>query len=410
MRTNQVSSGSTITYRRQSTYMDGSTGAWREFWTSNRTDVVWELVRDDIVKTNVAAGFRSPLPYSASGWSYYKASLEVLAEQLIPGTAVLTHHVAGVDPDAWSRYLHPKDLISSGDVARAVINMVRNVGNQKFAAGEMFAEMSSSIELVSKSASTLSNAILKAARKDWKGVAKALGVKPKRISTGASASSGWLEYSFGWSPIVADMANSVLFLNDMFAGEEPLTIMSRTELKSVEVHKRNADWSQPIGTGGIVTWPCEAVDTLSHDFKASVYYTMSKEFLRDLSGYGIIGVSTPWAVVPLSFLVDWVVPIGDWLEAMDATIGLTYLGGSYTHFRKVDSVRTFEKPICTQNDVKVLSGFGYALPDREFDMKRTVWESSPLPFPAYVKNPFSAFKAVTGIALLKQLAPGELSH
>lgn len=364
--------------------------------------------RGDIVRSAMSEGFRPPLAYSASGFT--RSSALLLTQGLFkrnPWSDSIDFSLNGTSSrgDGAGGLLSPtssKTLISSADESRAVINMLRAVGDQKWAAGETFIEMQKSIDMIGNSAKVLARGLFAASRRDWRGVAKALGVPPAKVKSGASESSGWLSYHFGWAPVVQDIANSALYLSGEFDGREPPIIMARTKLREVSVStsKSKSWWILNDGYGSI---DCEhsTKTEFVDEYKASVYYELQTSYLRGLAQYGLVGLSTPWAVLPSSYLLDWVIPIGDFLAAWDATIGLSYKGGSYTRFKRARSTRTATSVTYQRRP----AGDIYWLPVESFNMRRTVWASSPLPFPAYVKNPFDVFKAVTSIALLRQLKP-----
>jgi hypothetical protein len=365
------------------------------------------MTRDDIKRSAMSEGFRPPLAYSASGFNQSSALLLTNGvfmpfrgdpiEFSLNGTSVRGDGAGGLlSPES------RKTLISSADETRAIVNMLRAVGDQKWAAGETFVEMQKSIDMIGDSAKVLARGLFAASRRDWRGVAKALGVTPVKVKSGASESSGWLSYHFGWAPVVQDIANSALYLSGAFDGGEPPIIMARTKLREVSVSttKSKSWWTLNDGYGSI---DCEhsTKTEFVDEYKASVYYELQTSYLRGLAQYGLVGLSTPWAVLPSSYLIDWVIPIGDFLAAWDATIGLSYKGGSYTRFKKAKSTRTAISVTYQRKP----AGDIHWLPVESFDMRRTVWASSPLPFPAYIKNPFDVFKAVTSVALLRQLKP-----
>lgn len=295
-------------------------------------------------------------------------------------------------------------LVTTADKNRAVVNMLKAVGDSKWAAGETLAEIQSSIDLIGKSARTLSNAMLHASRKNWRGVAKSLGVTSQKVKKGSSASDGWLQYQFGWTPVVSDIANSALFISGALDGDDPVILMARTKLQNTakELVSSNYTWS---GGAAHIQFGYTEKTVYSDEYKASVYFNVSCSSLRSLAQYGLVGLSTPWAVLPMSFVADWVLPIGDVLAAMDATFGLNYLGGSYTTFQKAVRTVEFASPVFVAGYTGVtMGGNAYAQPVEKFAMKRVVWDSVPFPSPLYIKNPFSTFQAVTAVALLRQFS------
>lgn len=379
-------------------------GAWSTYSSTNSSvEAIRKITRADVVKSNVSSGFRPPLGYIASG---YNAEFPaIFADALYTGGGT-NPTVRDIMMTGYSTGLMvPPQLVSSitnADIQRAIVNMLRAVGDSKWSAGEMIAEMQGSVDMIAKSARTLSNAMMAASRRNWRGVAKALKVDLPKIKKGATTGDGWLAFNFGWAPVVSDIANSALFLSGAMDTRDPPIIMARTRLGDSKKTSSSSAHQYAWGSG-LIFFPYKEVDVTTDEWKASVYFKIDASFFRGLSQYGIAGLSTPWAVLPMSFVADWVIPIGDFLEAMDATIGLSYLGGSQTRFRRSERTRTYGTPYGSTG-VVVRSGTAFAMPTNRFDMVRSVWTSPPVPVPLYVKNPFDVFKAVTSVALLRQFS------
>lgn len=362
--------------------------------------------RGDIVRSPAGVAFRPPLAYSAYGRTATFPMINFIG----------TYTSGGTVPTVWDVVIHgattwfslnspaPETLLPSSDISRAIIEMLKQVGDEKFSVGQMVVEMQSSIDLIGDSARVLSRAMMFASRKSWKNVAKSLNVEPKALKKGTSASDGWLQYQFGWAPVVDDIVNSCALLGGVFDGQDPPVIMARTKRATSVVNRSTGVISTSFGLGNLDI-PYKREDIKSHEYKASVYYELDVAYLREFAQFGLAGLSTPWAVLPMSFLADWVIPIGDYLAAWDATIGLKYKGGSYTNFLRTTSALSFDEHR-TSTGTK-LSGDCFSLPVNRYQMDRVVWPSSPLPFPAYIKNPFSVFKTVTSVALLKQFSSGK---
>jgi hypothetical protein len=382
----------------------GNNGPWVDAANTSGSAVSRYITRDDVRQAPVVNGFRKPLPYVASGYTAAYPAFFYAGKYTNSNKTIIEHTGGGNLPGKLDARYYTTSLITTADKNRAVVNMLRAVGDAKWSAGEMLAEMQQSIGLIGKSAKLLSDAMYAASLKNWRKVAKTLGVPPKRMKSGTSAADGWLQYSFGWTPIVSDIANSALFLSGAFDKRDPVIIMAKTRLQQTKAETLSGITSASGGQAYCrFLYEDKIVD--SDEYKASVYFTLDSSFFRGLAQYGIVGLSTPWALLPMSFVADWVIPIGDMLEAIDATIGLTYLGGSYTSFQKSVTTRKYQPAVFDlPYSPAEMHGTAYVEPVSRFAMQRSVWETPPFPVPLYVKNPFDTFKAVTSIALLKQFS------
>lgn len=388
---------------------DGSV-LWGPYTRTPVSQLVNYVTRSDVSRSKVVKGFRPPLPYDAEGYTVSYGFVDLDSRFSLSGKS---YHARAfgttVSTGSPNQVITPsmtRGLISSGARSRLIIELLKRIGDQKWSAGQMIAEMQGSIDMIGDGAKTLSKALNAASRKQWSRVARLLKVKPVGVKEFLKDSaSGWLAYSFGWAPIVEDMAQAMLFLSGYTRHDRPI-IFAKSAIKEHLVSYRASDCGWGLnGTGAPINRDFgvyyRVKETFWDEYRASLYYELDDSMFRDLQAYGLIGLSTPWAIVPWSFLIDWLVPVGDFLAAVDATIGLNYLGGSETHFRKV----------LAETNVTGFYGFPYGgattgtvdfPPANRFFMKRNVFKESPLPFPAYIKNPFSTFKAVTAIALLAQ--------
>lgn len=366
------------------------------------------VLRGDIVHEPVLAGFRKPRNYVASGFTREPAMVGVAGGHYTnAGQRHNSYTWTGLwGSDLVSAAVSPpavRQLITNSDRDRALIELLKRIGDAKWSAGQALIEAQSSIDMIGKSAATLQRAMMSAVRKDWRGVARALSVKPKKLGEHANdVASGWLQYSFGWVPVVEDAVMSAAALNGLFDESGKAIVMAKTSQQLKDTVKSTGT-SIPSHIDPRPTLDWKQTNEFTDELKMSLYFKLRADFLRDLSRYGIVGASTIWAVQPMSFVADWFLPIGDWLAAMDALIGIDYLGGSYTTFRRVKSSRvcTAVKPPAGDTTAYA-SGTCVWLPAERFEMNRVAWNTVPLPAPTYVKNPLSPWKAVTSIALLKQ--------
>lgn len=362
--------------------------------------------RSDIVRSPPKVGFRKPLPYSAEGWSRSSAAMSVEVDTYSNAGKRRTNvKLAGtVGTNNGNAMLYApilERLISDQERERLLVDLLKRTGDQKWSMGQAVVEGREAVTMIGSAARSLANALSHAVRKDWRGLARSLNTSPKKAGKHADdVASGWLAYSFGWTPLVDDITSAALFLGDLFDNDK-LLIMSRGQLKRDTIVASSGTFAQTTGGSVVVTTSFEDREKTTSDLKMSLYYTVTSDKLYEMTRYGIIGASTPWAVMPMSFLVDWVLPIGDFLAALDARMGLTYQGGSYTHFDKCRRTRKLKSITAGKSTIRPGSLVLWS-PVERFKMDRVVYRSNPVPVPLYVKDPFSVWKTVTSIALLKQ--------
>lgn len=149
----------------------------------------------------------------------------------------------------------------------------------------------------------------------------------------------WLEYRYGWRPLLSDLFGVASALDARISGEydkTSLTTRARNQvpLGSTAFHQRvsttgGLTYDVYIDTGGIYTARCR-MDAL----------VLNGDYRRLVD----TGVNDPllvaWELLPYSFCIDWFIGVGKFLDGLTAMWGLAYRGGSVTkHYIQVKEVR-----------------------------------------------------------------------
>lgn len=170
-----------------------------------------------------------------------------------------------------------------------------------------------------------------------------------------SVASLWLEYHFGWSPLVQDIYGSL----DVIAGTPPVYVNSKFTASAtktgeyVDVYKPYKLFTKQVWSCG-VKYQCNVEVTSPGSLK--------------LSQLGIVNpLSVAWEVVPFSFVVDWFLPVGRFLESMTDTVGLKISRVQQTHYRKYSGVQSVGDP------------HGYVINSTAFHFSRKILSVLPTP-------------------------------
>lgn len=141
----------------------------------------------------------------------------------------------------------------------------------------------------------------------WRQCCDILGIKKKRPKE-SSFPSQWLEYSYGWAPLYGDC---YIIANDM------LTVPA-----SPLYGKARGAWHDVIRyDGGMIS---SVVDRYVKGLgTATAFVTIDEPVMASLSQYGVLNpFAVMWESVPFSFVVDWFIPIGDYINQFNVTSGL----------------------------------------------------------------------------------------
>lgn len=149
----------------------------------------------------------------------------------------------------------------------------------------------------------------------------------------------------------------------------------------------------------MVTWA--AMASFQETYKTALWFDVDAPQLKRAAQLGLTNpTEILWELAPFSFVLDWILPIGDWLKSLDSGFGVTFKGGTnswYVH-RSVEVEKVLHKsgsPYANDGEFIVVGGPGLF---SRTSSTRTVLEKSPPPL--YIKNPFSTWKAITSLALL----------
>lgn len=170
-------------------------------------------------------------------------------------------------------------------------------------------------------------------RKSIKGKNDFPPINPKGLSATSSLASNWLALQYGWKPLLKDIQGLLLLLPNLTA---PTGFVHRVK-SSASASAENSEAYPPgdatIGSGnsGLTTWVnrCSVKYIISYRVDDAATAFFAQTGLTD-------PISLAWELLPFSFVADWFLPIGSYLEMRNAYHGLTFLQGS-----KTTCVRTF---------------------------------------------------------------------
>lgn len=229
----------------------------------------------------------------------------------------------------------------------------------------------------------------------------------KRLSASKPLASNWLELQYGWKPLLQDIEGSMRSLAHY--------VQDRPFIRTVRVSANSEDQiSWPVefrnqasdGTGIPAAWPA-----IGHGYRLTqctsrlvVRFSLQDNLKALMSQTGFTSpVNLAWEILPYSFVVDWFLPVGPYLESFSAFEGMIFLDGSRTSFQRVTDFAgvsfnggLVRSPTYTSR-VRARYGREYVTVTRE---KLTAFPSATVP---EFKNPFSATHALNALALLRSV-------
>lgn len=268
---------------------------------------------------------------------------------------------------------------------RAITECLLKLQDQKVNIGENLATAMDTVRLLSSSAADLARVVFYARRGQWGKLHKVLGLTGKPLGAGLSAANRWLEYQFGWKPLMGDIHSAAELLRDGFRKKAILFSATRTtKLKEIIERDYPLSW-----------WPqIRGYSDLS--CRVKIYASVSDETASRLSQVGLIDpLGVAWELVPFSFVLDWFIPVGNFLQALHAADGLKFVGGTVSWRVDAKFNVKWRRPHITS---LVCNEYGDAKAEAMF-LYRHILTAFPTPN-LYSKSPFSTTHLLDALALI----------
>jgi hypothetical protein len=214
------------------------------------------------------------------------------------------------------------------------------------------------------------------------------------------AADTWLEYSYGWKPLIQDVYDHAEALANVI--EKNSNVIRFASGKAETSGK--FFWSSKPPTN---VWDFARVTSDQRFCRVGVYYRIPSN--GALNTANVFGLNNPavvaWELVPFSFVADWFIPIGQALENLTAFVGL----GFYDGFVSTRDVKVVTGTFVSTGR-NVLSGgynqqgVGGGKAQKEYVEihRRKLIDFPSVPFPQF-KDPRSLAHGASAIALLKSL-------
>lgn len=203
--------------------------------------------------------------------------------------------------------------------------------------------------------------------------------------------SKWLELQYGWKPLMSDILGACEVLANLETGVMAYHARVKGSAKWTERYNFNLA-SSPY------YWICTA--EREYHTKYILYYKLNNPTLAALSSLGITNpLELGWELVKYSFVIDWFLPVGNWLSTLDADFGWTYETGCQTNFIKVNTTsipRHIPNTLSAQYD-----NFTVGPKMKGIRMTRQVVGPPAVGVPHF-KNPLSSVHIANAMSLLSQ--------
>jgi hypothetical protein len=180
----------------------------------------------------------------------------------------------------------------------------------------MAAEAAKTSSLITDAATRVYTAMRALRKGNLKQVAKSLNLTP------GTAHKSWLEYKYGWMPLLMDIEGSAAaFAQGMNDGRFSRFTVSK---KGHDTMSESDERAYPAYGGDyvVVTRSFDA----SYDCHLKMWCEVDCAFTSSLQQLGLTNPAlVVWELVPYSFVFDWIYSVGDYLQSMSALQGIKVL-------------------------------------------------------------------------------------
>lgn len=224
--------------------------------------------------------------------------------------------------------------------------------------------------------------------------ANILGLKLNRRSTRVLASN-WLEYKYAWLPLLSDVKAAYDIAQQGI--DVPLMMSVVRDVKGtidvpipryVKVDYSSEHWQ---GSYEYLPEPCTV------GCKVRLTAKVNSTELARLKQFGLANpASIAWELVPWSFVIDWFVPVGEFLNALTATYGLLFIDGSVSRYVSISTEHESYPSSASSNKRWPFEAGGLKM--EAVQVGRTALQTFPRPVLTR-KNHLAVDKAVTAAAL-----------
>lgn len=283
-------------------------------------------------------------------------------------------------------------------LAQAESKAILKAKNQKINLAQAFAERAQTARLVSNSAMSIVKALVAVRRGNPKAALAALGLrkgsKNHNWTTGTQAAADrWLEIQYGWKPLLSDVHGAVSSLEEKDGGvlnRYVVTVRGRGEVLS----NSNLVLANTSGR------PYQRVIENRSTCRVRLDLQPNNTYYKTLGALGVTNpVTIAWELLPWSFVADWFVPVGDFIQQFDASLGWRFLSGTKSQ-RMFSTYRDRGLTYGSKNGwaplVQNWRAAGFYL-----RIDRVLYTAFPSPNVPSFKNPFSALHVANALALLR---------
>lgn len=275
---------------------------------------------------------------------------------------------------------------SAAMLDQAVTKALLALKDQKVNFGQAIGEAGKTVSLVNSLVSDVYKGYRALRKADPKGAYRAFTQRSWK-----NIPDRWLEYQYGLKPLISDCDGALQHL-----AQQPVQ-----NYRSI-VRGRVTQETKTLSTIATHGFPnARLVKSREEETQVVLaYLPYSPQTIRNVQA-GANPAVLAWELTPFSFVLDWALPVGDYLSTFDAAWGWNFLYGCRSQFVRLNAQLQARTSPSGINTYRVHSSRDGSYEGVRFD--RSLYSGSPLPMLPRWKNPVSVSHLANGLALLSSL-------
>lgn len=211
----------------------------------------------------------------------------------------------------------------SGLVNQAKTQALNKMSKHDFNLGQFAGEMPETLRFLRSNFLSAMAAYKSLRHGNIRLAAKHLGVSWDQLG-GKGTASKYLATIFGWKPLIEESYKLYQTATSVIKGDVPLTVKSTAITDYLQTP---SDPRYKASGGGL------------KGVEVGLTYEVLDPRIAEIASLGLTNpLALAWELVPSSFVINWFLPIGQFLDAIDAHLGLGFKTGYVTKFGYGDVV------------------------------------------------------------------------
>jgi hypothetical protein len=296
-------------------------------------------------------------------------------------------------PQSWSnsQFGDFNSIISTCKNAARLKALVK-IADAKVNLPVAFAEASKTSDLILGTARRIDRAYRAFRKGNLKGIAENLGIAPRKLH------NSWLEYKYGWMPLLMDVKGAAEFFAQQHVQRNPrFHVVAREQfLKNSSFQVTDAAYG-----GGTGTKTYSIFVSTNIVVTVKIWCELTSPHFSELQQLGMTNPAlVVWELIPFSFVFDWFISVGDWLTGITALQGVTVRRAMESVVRDHAGTLTLPPYENTVGSTTYIdTGFTNVASQRWYD--RGTYSPTEFDLWPPVTNNFGFQKLVTSLALLR---------